>query len=62
MTSGVPPEVSLILGDFIYNVRSALDRLAAALNPPTGNEVLFSNLLEGRLKSPPRERRSRQGE
>lgn len=41
MTSGVPPEVSLISGDFIYNVRSALDHLAAALNPPNRKRSVY---------------------
>ncbi len=40
-TSGVPPEVSLISGDFIYNVRSALDHLAAALNPPNRKRSVY---------------------
>jgi hypothetical protein len=41
MTSSVPPDIPLICGDFIYNIRSALDHLAAALNPPSRKRSVF---------------------
>jgi len=41
MTSSVPRDISLISGDFIYNIRSALDHLAAALNPPSRRRRVY---------------------
>jgi hypothetical protein len=41
MTSGVPRDIPLISGDFIYNIRSALDHLAAALNPPSRRRSVY---------------------
>lgn len=41
MTSSVPRDVPLISGDFIYNIRSALDHLAAALNPPNRRRSVY---------------------
>ncbi len=37
----MPSDVPLISGDFIYNVRSALDHLAAALNPPSRKRSVY---------------------
>lgn len=41
MTSNVPSDIPLICGDFIYNIRSALDHLAAALNPPSRKRSVY---------------------
>ena len=54
----VPPELSPLLGDFLHNVRSALDHLAAAAVLASGNDVTGRTCFPIFHEPNPRESRS----
>jgi hypothetical protein len=59
-TPQLPPHVALVGADFVHNVRSALDHLAAALVPAARRDSTYFPILWERVWDPPVEEENKQ--